>query len=383
MEEKKRIEWSDFDLFCILRFILRYFWMVIVGALTAVMAVYLVQGLAMTPTYTSSVTFSLTSRNSVNSTSVTVAATDTVAEQFATLISSDLVRQAAAERMGMSSFPATVSVSVPENTNILIMDLTADTPELAYKSALAIMDTHGAYSQNIFSSMVLDNINGPTISTTPNGSSSRSKLLTFSAPIGALLMIVLLVMMSIQADTVQTPSGAKRQIDGKLLTTIYHERKNRTLQSLWKRKKSSLLITNPTISFYYTETIHQLRVFLERAHEKQGKQVFVVTSCSENEGKSTVAANIALSLAEKHHRVLLLDADLRKPAQHLVFEYPVENGKDFGALMVKGFTDQSLKDAVVRLDHCNLSVLFAESVRRHRAETFSPDSFRPILEALR
>ena len=75
MEEKKRIEWSDFDLFCILRFILRYFWMVIVGALTAVMAVYLVQGLAMTPTYTSSVTFSLTSRNSVNSTSVTALGT--------------------------------------------------------------------------------------------------------------------------------------------------------------------------------------------------------------------------------------------------------------------------------------------------------------------
>ena len=131
MEKKKRIEWSDFDLFCIFRFVLRYFWTVIVASLIAVMVVYLAQGLAMTPTYTSSVTFSLTSRNSISATSVTVAATDTVAEQFATLISSDLVRQAAAERMSMSSFPATISVSVPDNTNILIMDITADTPELA------------------------------------------------------------------------------------------------------------------------------------------------------------------------------------------------------------------------------------------------------------
>ncbi len=36
-------------------------------------------------------------------------------------------------------------------------------------------------------------------------------------------------------------------------------------------------------------------------------------------GKSTVAANLALSLAQKHQRVLLLDADLRKPAQSLIF----------------------------------------------------------------
>ena len=216
MEEKKHIEWSDFDLLCILRFVLRYFWMVILAALIAVMTVYLAQGLAMTPTYTSSVTFSLTARSSASATSATVAATDTVAEQFATLLSSDLVRQAAAERMSMSSFPATVTVSVPDNTNILIMDVTASSPELAYKGALAIINCHGAYSQNVFSSMVLDNINGPTISTTPNGATSRSKLLTLSAPIGAVLMIALLVMMSIQADTVQTPSGAKRQIDGKL-----------------------------------------------------------------------------------------------------------------------------------------------------------------------
>ena len=263
------------------------------------------------------------------------------------------------------------------------MDITADTPELAYKSALAIMDCHGEYSQNVFASMVLDNINGPTINTTPNGASSRSRILTLSAPIGGALMIVLLVMMSIQADTVQTPEGAKHQVDGKLLTTVYHERKNRTLRSLMNRKKSSLLITDPTISFYYTETIHQLRVFIERAHEKQGRQVFVVTSCNENEGKSTIAANIALSLSQKHRRVLLLDADLRKPAQNLVFEHPVEHGRDFGTLMTRGFTDQSLKDAVVHLEHCNLSVLFAESVRRQKAETFSPDSFRPILEALR
>lgn len=55
---------------------------------------------------------------------------------------------------------------------------------------------------------------------------------------------------------------------------------------------------------------------MRRRHQK----VLLVTSIGENEGKSTVAANLALSMAEKHKKVLLVDGDLRKPAQHKIFE---------------------------------------------------------------
>ena len=95
-----------------------------------------------------------------------------------------------------------------------------------------------------------------------------------------------------------------------------------------KKVKKSILISDPPCSFYYTETIHQIRVQMERARETKQQSVFVVASCSENEGKSTVAANLALSLAQKHRKVLLLDADTRKPAQHLIFEAEVEKGKN-------------------------------------------------------
>ena len=43
----------------------------------------------------------------------------------------------------------------------------------------------------------------------------------------------------------------------------------------------------------------------------------MVTSVAENEGKSTLAANLALALAEEQNRVLLLDCDFRQPALHL------------------------------------------------------------------
>ena len=122
---------------------------------------------------------------------------------------------------------------------------------------------------------------------------------------------------------------------------------------------------------------------MERAHEKDGRQVFLITSCAENEGKSTVAANLALSLAQKHQRVLLLDADLRKPAQSLIFSAAPAPGTDLGYLITHRPDREALEKAIVRDEATGLSHLYAAPLRRSQSEALSPDSFRPLLDALR
>lgn len=268
MEERKHFNWSDYDLFCILRFLLRNCWLILVAALIAVMSIFLVETFILTPQYTSTTTFSVTSRSSVGGAG-TVAATDTLAGQFGEVLQSNIVQQAAAKRMGLGSFPATISVTVPAGTNIIQMSVSAESPELAYKSALAVIDCHSEYTAMVFTSATLDSINGPMLPSTPSNQASQTQLLRLSAPLGAAAMTVLLVFLAIQADTVQTPGGAKHQIDGKQLAVIYHERAHRSLKDRLRRRKRSLLISNPTCSFYYTETIHLLRVLLERQHEKR------------------------------------------------------------------------------------------------------------------
>ena len=47
MEEKKRISWDHFDLYCIVMFVVKNLWMVILSALILVMGVYLAQRLAL------------------------------------------------------------------------------------------------------------------------------------------------------------------------------------------------------------------------------------------------------------------------------------------------------------------------------------------------
>ena len=48
----------------------------------------------------------------------------------------------------------------------------------------------------------------------------------------------------------------------------------------------------------------------------------MVTSPGPVEGKTTVVSNLAICLAEINHRVLVIDADMRKPRQHRIFDVP-------------------------------------------------------------
>jgi capsular exopolysaccharide synthesis family protein len=60
-------------------------------------------------------------------------------------------------------------------------------------------------------------------------------------------------------------------------------------------------------------------------------KLLVLTSSSPGEGKSTVASNLAIALAEAGKRVLLIDADMRRPRQHDIFS--VENRRGMSTLL--------------------------------------------------
>ena len=67
----------------------------------------------------------------------------------------------------------------------------------------------------------------------------------------------------------------------------------------------------------------------------------MVTSVGENEGKSTIAANLALALAEKGRRAVLLDCDFRKPSLHKIFELSIPKENTLTAYLLQQDKDPS------------------------------------------
>jgi polysaccharide biosynthesis transport protein len=75
-----------------------------------------------------------------------------------------------------------------------------------------------------------------------------------------------------------------------------------------------------------TESVDAARtVLLHMAHE-QSKKIVMVTSAVGGEGKTLLSCHLAVSLARAGFRTLLIDGDLRRPAVHRVFNFPLDVG---------------------------------------------------------
>jgi succinoglycan biosynthesis transport protein ExoP len=75
-----------------------------------------------------------------------------------------------------------------------------------------------------------------------------------------------------------------------------------------------------------SEAYRMLRANLKFISADKELKVIVVTSSVPQEGKSTVAANLAMAIAQMERRVLLVDGDLHRPIQHQIWDLPNSEG---------------------------------------------------------
>jgi len=76
----------------------------------------------------------------------------------------------------------------------------------------------------------------------------------------------------------------------------------------------------------FSEAFRAIRTNVLFSSAAEGAKVLVVTSAGPGEGKTLVASNLAVALAQATQRVLLIDADMRRPRVHSVFGHAQEPG---------------------------------------------------------
>jgi polysaccharide biosynthesis transport protein len=125
-----------------------------------------------------------------------------------------------------------------------------------------------------------------------------------------------------------------------------------------------------------SEAYRSLRtaLLLSSAHELK---VLAVTSVEAAEGKTATATNLAVVLAQLGRRVLLLDADLRKPRLHKVFGVSNRTG------LVTYLTTGSDQGIVHRSEVGGLFVVPAGPIPPNPSELLASDRMRELIERLR
>jgi capsular exopolysaccharide synthesis family protein len=127
------------------------------------------------------------------------------------------------------------------------------------------------------------------------------------------------------------------------------------------------------------EQYRQLRTRLSHAEGSSNLRTVLVTSPQKGEGKSLTSANLALTMAQElHRRVIIIEADLRKPSLQHLFGLPAGPGL---AEYLAGAAD--LKDVMRFLPDHNLTVIPAGTSPANPAELLGSTAMRRLLDQLR
>lgn len=301
-----------FDPVVVVRDVLKHWLVIILFALAVGVGSYIVSNQQYAPRYQSRVTFVVTSRGGAATVFNNLSSASQMASVFSELINSSVMRKNILEAMGTTSFDGTISaVAVPE-TNLLNMTVTSPDPRTAFLVAQAIIDHHEKVTYQVVDGVSLEVLQGARVPTMAMNRANGAENMKKMCVLAGLAACAAVAVLSFTRDTVRSGREAKKKLDCDYLGDIPHEEKYKTLPARLRRRKTGILITKPVTSFRFVENIRKLTHRVEQ-HMGKGK-VLLVTSVKENEGKSTVAVNIALTMAKKQKKVLVIDCDMRKPS---------------------------------------------------------------------
>jgi protein-tyrosine kinase len=127
------------------------------------------------------------------------------------------------------------------------------------------------------------------------------------------------------------------------------------------------------------EQYRQLRTRLAHAENAHALRTVLITSPHKGEGKSITAANLSLTMAQElQRRVIIVEADLRKPSVQQLFGLPSGSGL---AEYLSGAAN--LKEVMKFLPEYNLTVITAGMTPTNPAELLGSTAMRRLLDQLR
>ena len=198
-----------------------------------------------------------------------------------------------------------------------------------------------------------------------------------AAVVGLLLVLGVVFLLEYLDDTVKTPEDLDQAVALPVLGTVMRFSTGDGVHPL------GLLLDPEGGQTPVAEAYRLLRTNLAFSALERPVRTLVVTSAGPGEGKSTTVANLALVMAQAGQRVVVVDADLRRPSLHRFFE--LENRQGLTNLLLeqeqKGKA-ASLADYLQRGPVAQVQVLPSGPLPPNPAELLQSPQFAALLERL-
>lgn len=293
----------------------RLIWFVLAATIAYGVYSYRQADAAYCPYYSSSAVFSVrasyyaTTDITSYSSHINATAAEMLSATFPYVVRSENTQMLLMQELGRNSIPASINATSTADAALFTLTTTSTDPQAAYDVLCATITIYPKAASTILGDTQINTINMPTgPSTKPiNANNAKDAAISAATPVFA-LGVVLIFLLSLTRKTVHSAEDLRKLANLKCLSYVPEVK-------LKKRSNVSNLnitITNPRTGSVFSESIRNLRLKVQKAMQQRHAKVLMISSTVPNEGKTTVATNLALSLAAEGNRVILIDGDLRK-----------------------------------------------------------------------
>ena len=285
-------------------------WLLILVVMSVCATVYFYRlQRSYTPVYQASSTFLVNTSNAVNYSYdyYNVKAAEQIAKTFPYIISNSALRKIIAKDLGVSSIPGSIKATALEETNMITISAVSYSPQMAYDILQSVLNNYTSVAREVIGNTNLIFMNESGMPTEPvNVQGSKFQPLMGSL-IGLLVCLGVIALHSMLKQTIRQEDDIRTLLAVPCMGSIPRVKFKRRSGKQYRK----VLVSNPRVPYGFNEGIRKLRTRLERDHKRTGSIVYLISSAIAGEGKSTLAANLALSMAQTGLKVVLVDMDLR------------------------------------------------------------------------
>ena len=357
--------------------LLRRYWVTIVATSLAVTVLGIAFSFTVPTRYESSASVLVTSELGGNASDLVQGSTyvENLVASYVVAATSAKVLQPVIDDLGLDTTPLQLAGSVtadsPTNTvliNIHVRDASsAVAAQIANGVTESLSDTVASVSTRLSNdepSIRLTTLQNAVATGVPV-SPDRKRWAALSLLVGLALGVALAAVRRTFGSAIASVSDIRSVTDVPVVGEIVRAPRGSTLPASVMRNSLGI----------QAESLRGLAANLNFLGVGAGVRSMVITSPSPGEGKSSVAASLAVVLAEGNNRVLLIDADLRKPTAHMLAN--IDNSVGLTSVLIgRASLDSACQQWAVR----GLHILTSGPAAPNPSQLLNSDGMRALVE---
>lgn len=305
------------------------------------------------------------------------------------LLKSNLVAESIEKKLGVkaSKIKSSVNVQTVKDSRIFSISYEDTDPKLASDVVNELALVIKQLASDVIQVKNVKVIDTAKVPQNPVGPSTK-KNVGVAGIAGLALGAAMIILLEMLDNTFKKPEEVERKLNLNVIGAVPKFEGAKRGQNKKKDQKQleqdylKNLITKNDPKAPASEAFRELRTNLHYKSVDNELRTVVVTSPSLGDGKTVTAVNMAVTLAKSGKKVLIVDADLRKPKVHLYLG--LDNQKGLTNLIKGDVNDKDIKSLVVSPDGMqNLSVVPSGPIPPNPAEILSSSKMQKLLESLK